>query len=356
MPEHVCTCKSCSRYNVKDPVTGFTVPGHIVGKKEFLSHRRLETIKQWLGDTTDDDCTSSHRDPRSNNRTTPNMSEQPEQEPEKPRHLRIPTQRLQDRAVKQELQDLLDAMRSELCRRRMDFLSFPTRGLVFASLPDLNTSRSTARLEATGENLNLSPDALINKKLIEYEGWLQHSLSSCTQPFAIHSAKYLPQDCLVDEITQAIQEVQATKVEEWTCQIAALKAQAPLPPTVVKRKCVIVEGGLAILHLVLNISIGHSGFVSLLFWTILDLCLSQISQRSVEVHAIVSSIPLEVQTILGILNLRTHTLPFICCPGCYKLYPDSSECPDLCTHRPAPDSEMCKAPLYSKRKNRGKAK
>lgn len=271
-------------------------------------------------------------------------------------------------------------------------VSLPTRGLVFASLRDLNTPQSTVDLEATEANLMLSSDAPINQKLIEYENWLQHSLLSCTRSFTFSGARS-PAQCLVEEITHAIQEVYATKLEEWSFQIAALKAQVPLPPIVIERKCVMVEGGvspffisdlcrqlmylpgkfldtrhlppdpvvlccflgLAISYLVLNISIEHCGFLSSLFRTILNLCLSQQFQP-VEVRAVVSSIPLEIRRITDILKLHTHTLPFVCCPECFRLYPDSSECPDLCTHRPTPDSEMCKAPLYTQRKNRGRAK
>ena len=420
MSEHICNCEKCSSCKVKDPVTGFTVPGRIVGKKEFLDHRHLETIKQRLGDATDsdDDCTSSrhyhhHHDLHSDNTPTPNTSERSEHS-RKPGHLQIPAQRPKSReggsfftviVIQNSVslahigfsiveQDLLDAIQSEFRRRRMANLSLPTRGLVFASLETgLNTSQSTVELEATEANLMLSPDAPINQTLIEYESWLQQSLLSCARFSTFSEAQSLAH-CLVEEITKAIQEVHATKVEEWSIQMAALKAQASLPPIVIERQCVTVEGGvslffiyylfysiaevhsgkfldtrhlppdpvvlccflgLVVSYLVLNISIEHCGFISSLFRTILVLCLSQTSQP-VEVRAIVSSIPLEIRRIIDVLKLRTHTLPFVCCPECYKLYPDSSECPDLCTHRPAPDSEMCKAPLYMSRKNRGRAK
>lgn len=124
-------------------------------------------------------------------------------------------------------------------------LSLPTRGLVFTSLgTDLNTSQSTIELEATEANLMLSPDAPINQTLIEYEGWLQQSLLSCAR-FSTFSDAQSPAHCLVEEITKAIQEVHVTKVEEWSIQMAALKAQAPLPPIVIERQCVTVEGGVS---------------------------------------------------------------------------------------------------------------
>lgn len=262
MSEHVCTCEKCSNCKVKDPVTGFTVPGRIVGKKEFLEHRRLETIKQRFDDVahSDGDCMSFHHHPRSNNNTTPNTSER--SETRKPRHLQTPVQHLKGQGggsfsaviviqnavahIRLSIveQDLLDAMQSEFRRRRMANISLPTRGLVFTSLADLNTSQATIELEATEANLTLSPDASTNLKLIEYEGWLRQSLLSCTR-FSTFSDAQSPANCLVEEITQAIQEVHATKVEEWSLQIAALNAQAPLPPIVIERRCVTVEGGVS---------------------------------------------------------------------------------------------------------------
>ena len=101
MSENVCTCEKCFRYKVKHPVTGFTVQGRIVGKKEFLEHRRLEAIKRRrLDDATDSDdgCTtsaSSHLDLTSNNSNTLDTSEQSE----KPRNSQIPTEGLKDRAA-----------------------------------------------------------------------------------------------------------------------------------------------------------------------------------------------------------------------------------------------------------------
>ena len=409
MSDCICTCdEKCSEYKVKDPVTGFTVPGRIVGKKEFLGHRRLETIRQRLDDARDSDddcnaCTPSQHNLDSNG-STDNTSERAT----KPR-VQIPAEHLKDRAASGYIskskskntpahlifsiveQDLLEAVQSEFERRRMANICVSTRGLVFASLPNLNTPQSTVELEATEANLKLSLDAPINQKLIEYESWLQNSLLSCTRSLALSGAQS-PAHSLVEEITQAIQEVRASKAEEWSIQIAALKAP-PLPPTVIEKKCATVEGGaspllvydlcsglkylsgkfletrhlpsdpvvlccflgLAILYLVLNISIEHCGFLSSLFRVILDLCLSQAFQP-VDVRTIVSSIPLGVRKVLDVLKLHTHTIPFVCCPECFKLYPDSSECPDLCTHRPALDSEMCKTPLYTERKNQGRAK
>jgi Transposase family tnp2 len=102
----------------------------------------------------------------------------------------------------------------------------------------------------------------------------------------------------------------------------------------------------------MNISIARCEFLATTFRVILNLCLSQALQPS-EVQSLVSSIPLDVRRIFDILNLRPHTQSFICCPECYNLYPDSENCPVLCTHQPTSDSEICHSPLYTSRVIRG---
>jgi hypothetical protein len=112
---------------------------------------------------------------------------------------------------------------------------------------------------------------------------------------------------------------------------------------------------LAICYLIMNISIAHCEFLATTFRVVLDLCLSQALQ-SPEVQSFISSIPLDIRRVLDILNLHPHTQSFICCLECYKLYPDSQDCPDLCTFRPTTDSETCNAPLYTRKVVRGAEK
>ncbi|KAI0291454.1 hypothetical protein BC826DRAFT_898334, partial [Russula brevipes] len=111
----------------------------------------------------------------------------------------------------------------------------------------------------------------------------------------------------------------------------------------------------AISYLVMNISMARCGFLATTFRVILDLCLSKALQPS-EVRSFISSIPLDVRKIFDILNLHPHTQSFICCPECYKLYPDSQDCPELCTYQPVPDTEKCGAHLYVQRVIRGTTK
>src|ERR1700677_227053 len=107
---------------------------------------------------------------------------------------------------------------------------------------------------------------------------------------------------------------------QWLkCLLGKFLDTRHLPPDPVVLCCFL---GLVISYLVLNISIKHCGFLSSLFWMILDLCLSQTLQP-VEVQAIISSILLEIGRVVDVLKLHTNTLPFICCPKCLKLNPDS---------------------------------
>ncbi|KAH9971306.1 hypothetical protein BGW80DRAFT_1153812, partial [Lactifluus volemus] len=112
---------------------------------------------------------------------------------------------------------------------------------------------------------------------------------------------------------------------------------------------------LAIAYLVMNVSIARCEFLAVAFRVILDLCLSQTLQQP-EVQSYISSIPLDVRTIFDVLKLHPSTQSFICCPECYKLYPDSQDCPNICTYQPVQDSEVCNTPLYTRRVVRGAAK
>jgi hypothetical protein len=105
----------------------------------------------------------------------------------------------------------------------------------------------------------------------------------------------------------------------------------------------------------MNISIARCEFLAMAFRVVLGLSLSQASQPS-EVEAIASSIPLDVRRVVDILNLHPHTQSYICCPECYKLYPNSQDCPDICTSQPTTDSKACDTPLYSLRVIRGAKK
>jgi hypothetical protein len=74
----ICTCEKCSSSgNCEiDPRTGLSIPGRVVGRKEFLEHRRLQKIKQSLHDATDDpDDASSQSDSHSRKHSISSISE-----------------------------------------------------------------------------------------------------------------------------------------------------------------------------------------------------------------------------------------------------------------------------------------
>lgn len=110
--------------------------------------------------------------------------------------------------------------------------------------------------------------------------------------------------------------------------------------------------GLAICYLVMNVSIIRCEFLATVFRVVLNLCLSQ-SLSPPELDSVIAGIPLDIRRIFDILKLHPHTQSFICCPECYKLYPDSQDTPDRCTYQPTPDSEACDTILYTRRVIRG---
>lgn len=113
--------------------------------------------------------------------------------------------------------------------------------------------------------------------------------------------------------------------------------------------------GLAICYLVMNVSIVRCEFLATIFRVVLNLCLSQ-TLSPPELDSVTAGIPLDIRRIFDILKLHPHTQSFICCPECYKLYPESQDSPDQCTYQPTPDSEMCNTILYTERVIRGVSK
>ena len=102
----------------------------------------------------------------------------------------------------------------------------------------------------------------------------------------------------------------------------------------------------------MNVSIVRCEFLATSLRVLLNLCLAQTSQ-SPELDSLIASIPLDIRRIVDTLELHPHTQSFICCPECYNLYPNSQVCPDLCTHKPAPDAGICNTPLYTSKVIRG---
>ena len=105
----------------------------------------------------------------------------------------------------------------------------------------------------------------------------------------------------------------------------------------------------------MNISIVRCEFLAMVFRVTLTLCLSQ-TLSPAELGSVIAGIPLDMQKICDILKLHPHTQSFICCPECYKLYPESEDSPEQCIHQSTPDSGKCGALLYTKRVIRGVSK
>ena len=101
---------------------------------------------------------------------------------------------------------------------------------------------STTR--ASLADLTLSTDASINQGLIEYEAWLENAVSILRELLDISANRQSHTHIiLIEEIMLAIEEVRATKREEWSRQLAAIHTHNPLPPFVISSQCAVVDGG-----------------------------------------------------------------------------------------------------------------
>jgi hypothetical protein len=137
--------------------------------------------------------------------------------------------------------NLIQKIRSELSRRRMASYTTPFRDLVFASTRKPTTQVS---LEVSAENLILCPDAIINQPVIEYEAWLQNSISVLKRPpMATKGPHSHAQKDLIEDITLATKELHDALREEWSRQQAVIPSQITLPSFVIDNQCPTVDGG-----------------------------------------------------------------------------------------------------------------
>jgi hypothetical protein len=125
----------------------------------------------------------------------------------------------------------------------MAYHMLPSRGLVFASMPTQGMSIAMTS-QTSEEDLMLCPDAAINQAMIEYEGWLQNTISALRGPLKrTKGPQSHVRKMLIEEITLATKDLHAAKREEWSCQLAAMRSQARLPSLVIDNQCSIVDGG-----------------------------------------------------------------------------------------------------------------
>ncbi|KAI0748837.1 hypothetical protein C8Q74DRAFT_1374243 [Fomes fomentarius] len=66
-----------------------------------------------------------------------------------------------------------------------------------------------------------------------------------------------------------------------------------------------------------------------------------------EQRTFVDSLPIDIRTILGRLNLDPVTRPYICCPACFALY--AKPYLQVCMHKEAQNSKPCGARMWRKR-------
>jgi hypothetical protein len=139
-------------------------------------------------------------------------------------------------------QGQVQGMKSELYRRRLDYITIPTKGLVFAS--GTTSDGLARRASSEGLTLVLATDAPINQKLIEYESWLENAISVLgAYPRTLNCRQSYTQGNLIKEIEQAIEEVHLSKRAEWARQQTTICTRVPPPQFVTDDQCDIVDGG-----------------------------------------------------------------------------------------------------------------
>lgn len=103
------------------------------------------------------------------------------------------------------------------------------------------SSKST---QVPAEDLTLCPDAKINEAVIEYEDWLQTSISELKGPLmTMIRPRSRIQKQLIEDITLATEQLHIAKRGEWSRQLAVIPSQVPLPSSVIDNQCSIVDGG-----------------------------------------------------------------------------------------------------------------
>ncbi len=244
MSKNICSCEKCHGHKVMDPATGLSIQGHILGRNKLLKHRHLARIKQSYGVATAEDDVSiqvgSHSQGHSPIPKSEQKSDTAQLSPEGATHLFLPMLWLTTCRLYMVNQDQIQEIQSELSRRRMAYHTLPSRGLVFAS----TLTGSILMRQVSAEDLVLCPDAIINQSVIEYKGWLQNSISALRGPLRITKGPQSHiQQKLIEEITLATEELHTARREEWSCQLAAMHSQVPIPSFVIDSQCSIVDGG-----------------------------------------------------------------------------------------------------------------
>ena len=140
--------------------------------------------------------------------------------------------------AREAIEDPIHEIHAELSHRRTAYHVIPTRGLAFASEPTTNMLPGGASLQS----LALSPDAPINRALIEYEDWLTNTMSTLRGSLGKRQQSHKVTK-LIEEINLATEEVHAAKCYERSRQLAEAQISRPLPPFVIDSQCAIVDGG-----------------------------------------------------------------------------------------------------------------
>ena len=103
------------------------------------------------------------------------------------------------------------------------------------------------------------------------------------------------------------------------------------------------------LFLVAGLSREHVNAILAIQQRILTLFVQEEAIDPPEEHDPIStSLPMDIRTVMGRLDIEPEILRDVCCPRCFRRYPIQSS-PDVCTHRETMKSRTCDTPLFRKK-------
>lgn len=282
----------------------------------------------------------------------------------------------------------IDFSRKRLDDIKLTFTNFPVKALikqtkddplVFLNPPTPSSPPISLSL-ASLHSLRLDDQADNNSTMVGHEKWLSDTQAflkkQSTRNNSITSQTRLLSRILLTRADQEIAAMTKFKQEEWERQrIAAVNTETDSLRTGMyifvlyssHSSCAMfseeytshpfrqMDPGvclcyllITVLHLFCGVSIDHCAFILPSLQLLVGLLLAP--HDAAEAAAARRSIPSDVRTVLGHMNLEPVYKSYICCPKCFCTYNAEEPYPDHCTHQNFPDDEPCGRRLRRKRR------
>lgn len=384
----ICQCPECVGGGdlAWDPVLGAFVSGKVLGRPEYLEHRRLR------GHSPSESSTDT------------NHAESPPAPPSAARPLRregyqaSPPQTSSD-AVKRRTRSstervhiaFLESMTEDLALRRSTLAAVDSEELIFA-FPPCPYEKVTIPLRLFSE-ANTGPYSLefgraANRETLEYESWLLGAMTRLGEVDSERPAVQTRVRELVSNLQNELNAVEMLKRDEWQRRSALQsearrywrKGKVPVVDTSKyflhiglcgwMTRCVapyfirpaaaedtlslVAQLITAILFLLCNLSITRCSFIMMSFRSFTSMVLSEAGANPALYGPAASDMPHDVRTIVDGLHLKPSAVEFCCCPKCYCCYP-IDDFPDRCTNKESHDAPPCGRTLRHTVKNKSHA-